>query len=45
VTPFHKQPKEGSEGIVVMIVNRKHTGREEKDKRMKKRTIIISNLS
>jgi len=45
VTPFHKLPKEGSEGIVVMNVNRKHTGREENYKRLKKRTIIITKIS
>jgi hypothetical protein len=45
VTPFHKQPKEGSENIVVMIVNRKHTGRDINCKRLKKRKIKIIWIS
>jgi hypothetical protein len=41
VTQFYRKIKEGSEDIVIMIVNRKHTGRDKNYKRLKKRKIII----
>jgi len=36
---------EDSGDIVAMIVNRKHTGREDNYKRLKKRTIMITKIS